>query len=239
MKRILGITLYSVKGFEKYIFTREPIPIDAIKTTGLERMMLAFLLPRRHWVTPWGSTTIGPVLSQTDRMSSLPVPADRHEPIAKALELIRKGESIRAIAVQLGIPKSTLHRWLLDPTIPEEYREVQKDGMLQRVVDADQELEDAASPAEITKRAHICKNVRWDIERRLQGFQTKTEVTGANGSPLIPDTTELARRLAYLNASLARKEPIDVVPITPERQQDSAQARNASANGTGNNAAAE
>lgn len=133
----------------------------------------------------------------------LQVPTDeRHAAIASALSKIQEGKSLRAIAADHGIAVSTLHRWLLGE-VPDEYRYLQQQGLIARVVDADAELDAARDHVAVAKAREAARFFRWDLERRLPAlFGPKQEVTGPGGGPLqVMDVSELARRIAYLTAA--------------------------------------
>ena len=68
--------------------------------------------------------------------------------------------------------------WMLDEA-PEQYRIAQRSALIQRIVEADIGLEDAATPLDIARAREVARFSRWDAERRLpqlfgdkQGAQT-------------------------------------------------------------------
>jgi uncharacterized protein (DUF2249 family) len=149
------------------------------------------------------------------------IPADpdqRHAVIVAALKEIEKGTGLRAIAAAHDISLTTLHRWLLSE-VPEQYRQLQQQGLIQRVADADAELDAAPDHVQVAKCAHAARFARWDAERRLPRlFGPRQEITGAGGEPLIPqDPRIVALRLAYLLSVGAA--PVEAIDIMPEQDR--------------------
>jgi transcriptional regulator with XRE-family HTH domain len=109
-------------------------------------------------------------------LPSIP-PEERHRLIGEALEVHAHGNSLRAIAEQIGVTHGTVRRWLLSE-VPQKYRKAQEAGLIARIVDVDEELEEAATPLSIARAREAARFARWDAERRLPHlFGPKQEVT--------------------------------------------------------------
>lgn len=105
------------------------------------------------------------------------VPISKDEKIASALQRVQDGDSLRQIANDIGISHQGLRKWLLG-AVPQQYREAQQIGLISRIVESDQELEDASDSVAIARAREIAKFARWDAERRLPHlFGPKQEVT--------------------------------------------------------------
>lgn len=134
--------------------------------------------------------------------------------MATALLQYAEGATLQEIADQIGVPMRRLRIWLLSE-VPDQYREAQARGLIARIVDVDDELDQADSPVAVNKADKKAKYARWDAERRLHRlFGPKQELSGPGGAPLLEDP-EAARRLAFLLASSgtrSKPEPIDVTP---------------------------
>ena len=138
----------------------------------------------------------------------------RDEIIAKAVEALAAGKSLAEIGSEHGVPKRTIHLWLMRET-GEKYREIQEAGLIARVLIADEELEAARDHVSISRARERCRFYRWDLERRVKRlFSPSTEVSGPGGGPIQYDVDELARRYAFIKAmSSPRADPIDVETI--------------------------
>lgn len=125
-------------------------------------------------------------------------PEQRHEAIAKCLDLIREGSSFTQAAETLGIPASTLNAWLL-AIVPDEYRAAQRGGVVSKLVDLAETLETASSHLVVSRTRETLKFWQWVAERRLPEFAPKAELSGPGGGP-IPvrlDPLERARRSMF------------------------------------------
>ncbi len=110
--------------------------------------------------------------------------------IGEALKRLAAGDSVRAIADDLGVTHQAIRVLLLDE-VPDEYRVFQRRSLIARIVEADQQLEEAATPIAIVRARELCRFARWDAERRLPhmfGQQTRIEVGVA------PDLADALRR---------------------------------------------
>lgn len=143
---------------------------------------------------------------------------ERKEIVSKAVELIEAGETIKAAAQKLGVHPSTLHGWILSEEA-ERWPEIRDRGIVQRIIDADDELENAKDPVAVSKAREKCKNVRWDAQRLLKRFSDKQDITATVTHKEIP-LSEAARRLAFIMAS---GNPIDAEMILPDNSAPSHQ----------------
>lgn len=101
--------------------------------------------------------------------------------IGETLRRLAAGDSVRAIADDLGVTHQAVRVLLLDE-VPEEYRAHQRQSLIARIVEADRQLEEAATPLAIARARELCRFTRWDAERRLPhlfGQHTRLELTGA------------------------------------------------------------
>lgn len=98
--------------------------------------------------------------------------------IGEALKRLAAGDSVRAIADDLGVSHQAVRVLLLDE-VPDEYRVFQRRSLIARIVEADQQLEEATTPIAIARARELCRFARWDAERRLPhmfGQQTRIEI---------------------------------------------------------------
>jgi hypothetical protein len=108
------------------------------------------------------------------------------------LARIKKGEGLRSIGKSLGLSHIGVRKWLLREVGP-EYHEMQTDGLLTRVVEADKMLMDARDPVSIARAREIARFARMDLERRRPAlYGAKTQVSGD-----LSITVQIARGVTY------------------------------------------
>ncbi len=138
--------------------------------------------------------------------SPLPALADttRDATIAKAVELMVAGKTIRDIAAETNIPRTTIHGWLLAEVGP-DYRSIQEQGLIARVLLADEELDAARDHVAISRARERCKFYRWDLERRVKRlFSPSAELSGPGGGPIVLDDRMLMQRFRFVTAMVQR-----------------------------------
>jgi predicted transcriptional regulator len=144
----------------------------------------------------------------------------RQAKIAGLLESIEDGKSLAEIAAEHGVSPQAISAFLLS-NCGEKYKRIQEIGLIKRIVDADQKLEDASSHIEIARADRVCRYARWDAERRLPHmFATRSEISGPGGGPIELSHLERARRFAFLRAQ-AELETIDVMPDAVQHEERS------------------
>jgi hypothetical protein len=144
-----------------------------------------------------------------------PIKPERHAIIAQALEQLVEGKSVREIAEAVQMPRSTLQSWLLGE-VPEQYRAIQQQGLISRIVEADEEIDGAPSHLALARAREKARFARWDAERRLKHlFGPSQEISGPGGGPIQLDNLERARRFAFLQAIAADAPIIESSPVSP------------------------
>ncbi len=149
---------------------------------------------------PTGSKAIVAAVSSPTKLRASE--AEKDAAIARAIEMASNGEYLTVIAEQLGIPYDRIRLWCISKQ-PEAYKAAQSKGLAMRIVEADERLA-AVEPGPNgffhLKKADVqCKWTRFDAERRAPNeWAPRQEITGAGGTPLVPDEREIARRWAYL-----------------------------------------
>lgn len=148
---------------------------------------------------------------------ALPIPVDtRHAAMAAALKDLGTGKSLSQIALDTGVDDSQLRVWLLR-SVPDEYKELQELGLIQKIIDADKELASASNILEMHIADRKCKYARFDAERRLPHlFSLKQEIKHSGEVKVVFDESETARRLAFVMASAQRKSGLDLGVIDVE-----------------------
>lgn len=143
------------------------------------------------------------------------LPAEqRLQAVANASVRIAHGEFLDDIAADIGVSKQTLSLWLLDD-LPEQYKLAQRRGLIRRIADADQRLEEAEDPLDLAKAREMAKFARWDAERRLPAlFGMKQEISHTHTmvveERLQADLSELVRSV---KATHNKPQVLDITPI--------------------------
>lgn len=144
-------------------------------------------------------------------MTSRIIPLDqKHAALALALRDVGTGRTLLDIANEANVSYYALKAWLLRE-VPDEYRELRELGLIQNILDADRELDEASNILEMQIADRKCKYARWDAERRLPHlFSQKQEIKHSGDVKVVFDLAETARRLAFVQASAARKLGMDL-----------------------------
>jgi hypothetical protein len=116
--------------------------------------------------------------------------------IADAFQDIAAGLSIREIAAKYGIPKSSMHRMLLADH-GDKYKQVQELGLIQRLIESEEELDDARNLQDISKAREKIRSAQWTLNHLSKRFSPKAEIaaTVTTNEATIP---EAARRIAFI-----------------------------------------
>jgi hypothetical protein len=81
------------------------------------------------------------------------------------------GESIQALALEVGISRQGLYkriqRWSLSGEADKAYKSLVRDALVNRIAEADEKLDSAETPVDIARAREQAKFARWDAERRL------------------------------------------------------------------------
>ena len=94
--------------------------------------------------------------------------AERDAALARALQAYAEGYTLQEIAEQYKVSKVAIRAWLLDE-VPEQYHKTQTAGLLQRIAEADDSIEEAKETRDLIILAcgrEQAKFARMDLERR-------------------------------------------------------------------------
>lgn len=99
------------------------------------------------------------------------------------------GESMWVLAKECNKSRRTLYRWMLSELGGDDYREVVTECLVNRVADADQELDDARKskdPVRVSAAREACRFARMDLERRRPAlYGPKQEVRHSGMAPTL------------------------------------------------------
>ena len=147
---------------------------------------------------------------------------DRDVVLAKMIDDIATGTSVRKAAEKHGIPYATAQRLLIG-TVPDRYKAAQETGLIAGLAEAHQALEDARDHVQVSKAREQCRNAQWLLSNRLPHlFSPRQEITGAGGTPVLMDPLELARRTAFLLNVIYPQSgaPVATSAVLIERRDD-------------------
>jgi transcriptional regulator with XRE-family HTH domain len=88
------------------------------------------------------------------------------------------GESMQTLAAEFGVNRSTIYRWMLTET-GDQHAEIVTDVLINRIAEADAELESAADRDATSRARERARFARMDFERRrphLYGQRPTTAV---------------------------------------------------------------
>lgn len=83
-----------------------------------------------------------------------------------AIQRYLAGESIQVLAREFGVARATLYQWMLSDVGPEAWQALKRDALIQRIADADAEMEEAKTPLDIARARERMRFARMDYERR-------------------------------------------------------------------------
>lgn len=87
-------------------------------------------------------------------------------PLPDIVQRYLNGESCQAIAAELGLHRATIYRYLLDGQADATHEQLITHGLINRIAEADQDLEDASTSCDIARAREKAKFARMDFERR-------------------------------------------------------------------------
>lgn len=128
--------------------------------------------------------------------------------------------SIRELSAETGLNRQTLYRYLLGGLGDAEHYELVTMCLVNRIREADEQLEAATDKVGVAKWAHIARFSRLDLERRRPGLYGAKPITvnvAAVGvdAGLIGAASELLARIAE-PARVLEHEPIEPNTVTIE-----------------------
>ena len=76
------------------------------------------------------------------------------------------GESMQVLAAEAKVHRMTLYRWMLAGLGDEDYHDLVSYCLVQRVAEADEQLQNAVDPCDIARARETARFARMDLERR-------------------------------------------------------------------------
>jgi len=84
-----------------------------------------------------------------------------------AIQRYLTGESMQVLAKELSCSRRVLYKWMLSEVGQEQWADLKRDAMLNRIADADEMLENAHDPVLIARAREQARFARMDFERRF------------------------------------------------------------------------
>lgn len=133
----------------------------------------------------------------------LEIPAERKQAcLADVKPMLLAGATLDQIAEKHQVGKSTLDFWLAQ--MPEEYREVRKQWLDNKLVSAESRMETAADPFQLAKGRELARMAMWYAERRdPERYADKRELTVKQDEPTSPEA--IRSKIEQLEARLGVK----------------------------------
>ncbi len=85
--------------------------------------------------------------------------------LPEIIQRYRSGESMLSIAKDSAVKSRQLYNWMLNELGP-DYETIQTECLINRIADADQQLEESADMLQVTRARDIARYARMDFERR-------------------------------------------------------------------------
>ena len=172
--------------------------------TGLAHQYIEQRMPRTKTTWPKGGNAPPPKRGPTGKHAQKN-PATFLLPVAYEMqpyiERFLCGESLRTLAKEIGISHEGVRRrmikWSLTGKADKTYAELVTEMLVDRIAEADIQLENALSMIDITRADKVCRYARMDYERRrphLYGQRAEITVAGPAaiylGLDVLPQLTQ-------------------------------------------------
>ena len=143
-------------------------------------------------------------LTDPEMPAQLPAETVQGNTVLPLPEIVRRyaaGESVQALAAEVGGHRATLYRWMLAGTGDKEYADLVTHCLVQRVADADAALAAAREACDIARAREQARFARMDLERRRPQLYGPRQIHDANAGV----TVQLVRFAAPENTSALRE----------------------------------
>jgi hypothetical protein len=135
-----------------------------------------------------------------DNGQFMPIPADKKTEILAALKTeLLAGGTLESISSKYEVSPRTLSYWCSQ--LGDEYREIRKQWLDAKLVDAEVMMQEATDPFKLAKGRELFRAASWYAERRdPERYADKRELTVKNEEPQTPEAirekiTQLEQRL--------------------------------------------
>jgi hypothetical protein len=157
----------------------------------------------RHSRMPRKYLATGEPQGQDENGQFLPIPADRKAEILAALKTeLMSGGTMESIAHKYEVSARTLSYWCAQ--LGDEYREIRKQWLDAKLVDAEVMMLEASDPFKLAKGRELFRAASWYAERRdPERYADKRELTVKSDEPQTPEA--IRERISALEQRLGVK----------------------------------
>lgn len=128
-------------------------------------------------------------------------PDEKHQRIVSAIAMLASGSTLTDVSSALGVTPQAISHFLLS-NCPDEYKEARDLGLTLKLTEQGEKIETASNHFEVSRARESTRFWCWVSERLLPRFASKQEISGPGGGPIVLDSLERARRIAYLNSTI-------------------------------------
>jgi hypothetical protein len=136
------------------------------------------------------------------------------ESIKKAISAYQSGATLEAIGQHYGVSKQAIYGWLLGGMADTEHEHLVTQALTSRIASADDELENASNPLDLSRAREQARFARMDLERR------RPHLYGQKQEMKITTDDSLQDRIREARERLARAAAIDVTPQSGNDEKD-------------------
>jgi hypothetical protein len=122
-----------------------------------------------------------------------------------------QGESLRELQETTGVGRMALYRWMLSGIGDKKFHNIVTDCLINRVVEADEDLETAKDACDIARAREKARFARMDLERRRPGLYGQKQEIQHTVAPVLH--IHLAQDVVANTQSLAAPEIVDAQVI--------------------------
>lgn len=87
-------------------------------------------------------------------------------PIPEIIYRYVQGESMQTLARECRVHRGTIYNWIFSGVADQQHEQLVTQAMINRIADADQEMDDSADALSITRAREHMRFTRMDFERR-------------------------------------------------------------------------
>lgn len=112
---------------------------------------------------------------------------ERPEIVSQVIQRYIDGESVQDVCAELNVSRGTIYNWMLADAGPDQYKTLVRKALAAKIQRADEMLETAPDPLNMSRGREMAKFARQDMERRcpdIYGLKQEVKHTGSLG-PLI------------------------------------------------------
>ena len=131
------------------------------------------------------------------------------ESIKRAITAYQSGATLQAIGQHYGVSKQAIYGWLLGGMADAEHQHLVTQALTSRIASADEQLENASNPLDLSRAREMSRNYREDYARR------RPHLYGQKQEMKISMDGDLADAIRE-----ARERMQNTIDVTPQSNND-------------------